>query len=83
MNKIIENWGLLLATLSTVIAYATGRKTKRLDEVEKLQKAYNGFVEDMTKKYDDMKSEIVELKKEIFDLRKENKQLKNQLNETR
>jgi predicted nucleic acid-binding Zn-ribbon protein len=83
MNKLIENWGLILATLSTVIAYVTGRKSKRLDEVEKLQKAYNGFVEDMTKKYDDMKSEIVGLKKEIYDLRKENTHLKRRLNEER
>jgi predicted nucleic acid-binding Zn-ribbon protein len=83
MNKIIENWGLILATLTTAIAYVTGRKSKRLDEVEKLQKAYNGFVEDMTKKYDDMKSEIVGLKKEIYDLRKENTHLKRRLNEER
>jgi hypothetical protein len=76
MNKIIENWGVILATLSTVIAYVTGRKSKRLDEVEKLRKAYIGFVEDMTRKYDDMRNEIISLKKEVYDLRKENTELK-------
>lgn len=65
MNKVIEHWEILAGMVASVVAYFSGKKRKRLDEISTLQNIYNKLFEDMNEKYEQMKVEITNLRAEV------------------
>lgn len=79
MNRLIEHWEIFAGTMASIVAYFSGKKVKRLDEISKLQEIYNKLFDDMNDKYEQMKVEIKRLNAKIDYLEKENAQLKRDL----
>jgi len=62
----------LIAILGAVIAFFIGRKSKKLDEVNKLSDAYNKFILDAIAPLDKLTERFNKLEKDFLDLQLEN-----------
>lgn len=65
---MVEYWKIFASILAVIIAYVTGNKTQRIDELKKYQEMYASFVKDYEGKYNEVLSLVEDLRSQVNNL---------------
>ena len=69
---MVEYWKDIAYVVGIIIAFVTGNKTKKIDELAKYQLMYEKFVSQYEKQYDSLKDKVESLQLDINNLQLRN-----------
>ena len=69
---MVEYWKDIAYVVGIIIAFVTGNKTKKIDELAKYQAMYEKFVSQYEKQYDSLKNTVDTLQLDINNLQLRN-----------